>query len=364
MSSSRVRAFSALTVLLAATLVVVGCCTPELMSRAIAPSGSFDDEEHPPAPDYGEDRAWLALPGVEDDADVAIETMPAIDPSDAPVDVLYLHPTTSVAARWNASFDDEQVRAAGARGGTLIQASAFNATGAVYAPTYRQASGTVFTHPSSSGERALDLAYGDIVRAFESFQGRRDRARPMILAAHSQGAMLGARLLRERLATDDEALLVAAYLVGAALSPADITPRAACSSPDETGCVVTFNARGPGHVRTVIDFQGVLDERDRLCVNPTLGSTSTAPVARDHHGGAVFFDAESPRLLPAFLASRCHEGRLVVTELGDLPFRDVPSSILRAVMGSENHHPIEYQLFYVDLRKDAQRRTARALTVP
>lgn len=50
---------------------------------------------------------------------------------------------------------------------------------------------------------------------------------------------------------------------------------------------------------------------------------------------------------------------LVVTDLGELPFRDVRSSILRAVMGSENHHPIEYQLFYVDLRRDAQRRAAR-----
>ena len=47
-----------------------------------------------------------------------------------------------------------------------------------------------------------------------------------------------------------------------------------------------------------------------------------------------------------------------VSDLQPLPARDVLSDVLLRVMGGENYHPIEYQLFYVDLRDDARRRVA------
>jgi hypothetical protein len=62
--------------------------------------------------------------------------------------------------------------------------------------------------------------------------------------------------------------------------------------------------------------------------------------------------------LPNFAASACANGRLVVTEMDDLPGRTAADGILLWVMGGENYHPIEYQLFYADLRADAARRVA------
>ena len=134
--------------------------------------------------------------------------------------MFYVHPTTSIAPSWNASFDDAAIRTASIRGGTLIQASALNVCCAVYAPTYRQASLRAFTAPSPDGKRAIDLAYADVLAAYEEFARRTGGERPFILAGHSQGAALAARLLRERIASSKaRARLVAAYLIGAPLTP-------------------------------------------------------------------------------------------------------------------------------------------------
>ena len=222
-----------------------------------------------------------------------------------------------------------------------------------------KASGIAFTASSPDGERAIGVAYADVVAAYEEFTRRTSSERPLILAGHSQGAFLAARLLRERIAgSEARARLVAAYLIGAPLTDADLGVLHACAAPTETGCVVTFNARGPRHRRAESEFVTHAPEEAQLCVNPTLGAAAeeAAPAAR--HGGAVFFDSARPALLPAFAASQCAGGRLVVRDLQPLPKRDLMSGVLLWVMGGENYHPIEYQLFYADLRRDAARRLA------
>jgi hypothetical protein len=60
-------------------------------------------------------------------------------------------------------------------------------------------------------------------------------------------------------------------------------------------------------------------------------------------------------LLPAFADAQCVDGLLRVTELGDLE-RDLPSRLLLWLMGPQNYHPVEIQLFYGDLRANAQAR--------
>jgi hypothetical protein len=53
-------------------------------------------------------------------------------------------------------------------------------------------------------------------------------------------------------------------------------------------------------------------------------------------------------------------GVLVVRLPGDPP-RSFRSRLLDLVMGPENHHPIEYQLFYLSLRSNAAARVAAHL---
>lgn len=355
------RALLALAVLLfvlVAMLVVVASQGPAWLSAMMTPDVEFDAAQVPPAPDYGSDAAWLALPSLNDEADVALPELPAA--KDPAVDVFYLHPTSSIAPAWNAPWDDPTVRTASIRGGTLIQASAFNGCCAIYAPTYRQASGIAFTARSSSGERAIALAASDVVSAFAEFQRRRGGARPFLIVGHSQGAALGARLLREHILQGPaRQQLVAAYLIGAPLTPDDVGGLPGCASRDATGCVVSYNARGPGHADNRFEIGSRAPRKEHLCVNPVLGAVGEQEASREQHGGAVFFDAERPALLPAFTAGACRDGRLVVPTSPELPWRGLPSAILLWAIGGKNFHPVEVQLYYADLRADAARR-ARA----
>lgn len=354
------RALLVAALIAVAVVLLLDRFAADLALRSMRPGGPFDPARTPPATDFTKDDAWLALPTMQDDADVVLPTLPAAPQPAA--SAFFVHSTSSVAAAWNAR-DEGPVRAASIRGGTLIQASVFNGCCAVYAPGYTQATGLAFVEPSRDGDKAIDVAFAEVLAAFEQFLGRIGQ-RPFLIAGHSQGSFLAARLLRERIARGPErGRLVAAYLIGAPLTGRDLGDIPACAARGQTGCVMTFNARGPRHDRHPLEFGGAM-RRDAVCVHPVRGGTGEAPVPAVEHGGAVFFDSQRPQLLPRFVGSRCSGGRLVIDELAPLPARGLAPSVLLRVMGGENYHSIEYQLFYVDLRLDAIARVQAFVSAP
>lgn len=315
--------------------------------------GPFDPAATPPAPDPDLPSGWAALPETDDGADVSIPDLPPHGPGRPRADVFYLHPTTWVGPAWNGPTDDPAVMLATERGGTLIQASAFNACCDVYAPRYRQTHGLAYVRPDAQGQQARDVAYGDIERAFDAFRAR-TQGRPFYVVAHSQGSVLGARLVRERIAgTPEQTWLIAAWLLGGPLSAEDVG-LPPCAAADDLACVVAWNARGPEYTPGGLEFDRDHPERmaDRVCVNPLSWAEPGRHVGRQAHAGAVFLDTPAPALVPAFADARCRDGALVITEHGDLQ-RDLPSTVLLWMMGPDNLHPVEYQLFWADIRANA-----------
>lgn len=333
-----------------------------LVMAALTPRGRFDAARVPAAPSYDDVAAWSALPTRVDADDAPVATLDAVDPARAPADVFYVHPTSYVGRDWVGPVGDPSVDAATDRGATRIQASAFAGCCAVYAPRYRQANLTAFVRPSADGDRAIELAGRDVVAAFRHYLARHNRGRPFIVAAHSQGAVHAFRLLREVVAgTPLRERLVAAYLVGGPLTEealARVPGLPVCESAAQTGCVVAWNARGPGY-RGGLDFveRSVPASRPRVCVNPLTWRRDEAPGGRELNRGAVFFEASGPPPTPRarFASARCRRGTLVVELEGSVP-RDLASRLLDHALGSGNHHPIEYGLFYVNLRENARER--------
>ena len=150
--------------------------------------------------------------------------------------VFFVHPTSFLESiAWNAPLDHGESRNL-AELFVRSQASAFNGVGAIWAPRYRQATFGAFLTNNDNARRALDLAYRDVVAAYEQFLREAPADRPIILAAHSQGSMHLMRLLQERIRNAPEAGRIAAvYLVGWPVSlSADLPalPFPACQSRD------------------------------------------------------------------------------------------------------------------------------------
>lgn len=342
-----------------AVLIVVGVFTADRWLMDAMDPGPFDPALTPPAPDFADPASWAALPELDDGADVALPGLPAIDQATAPADVFYLHPTTWMGPSWNGPTDDPVVIEATHRGATLIQASAFNACCAVYAPRYRQAHGRACVRPDALGDRAIDVAFADVSAAFDVFLGRTGD-RPFIVAAHSQGSVLAGRLLRERIGGTPLAdRLVAAYVPGAPLGADDVGGLPVCATPDQTGCVAAWNARGPDYAPNGLEFDAADPDTmtGRICVNPISWNTDGEHVPAADNAGGLFFDTPEPVIKPAFADAQCVDGSLVVRQMGDLE-RDLMSRLLLVMMGPDNYHPVEYQLFYVDLRSNAVERVA------
>ncbi|HZF48871.1 MAG TPA: DUF3089 domain-containing protein [Polyangiaceae bacterium] len=330
-----------------------------LVRVVMAPGAAFDREAPPAAPDYADPRSWSALPERDDLADRAPAGVRPVDPRRAGVDVFYVHPTSHVGSRWNAPVDDPALNDATDRVATGIQASAFNGCCAVYAPRYRQANGTAFYSASADGDRAIDLAYGDVRRAFDAFNARRGPGRPFFLASHSQGTVLLERLLYEAVSGADlRNQLVAAYLVGGRITEAGLRERAPdlppCRAPDDRRCVIAWNARGPLHVPTAFELHRP-DARERLCTNPLSWRADGAHAPATLNLGAVFLESDDLTPRVAFADAQCVNGTLVVSHIGAAP-RDLPSRILDHVMGDGNYHAIEYQLFFMNVWQNAVRR--------
>ena len=197
----------------------------QVLIKQATPKGHFQAPAPRSGPDYTQMESWLARPGLnqhDDPADWKPAGAPTPQSFAEPAAVFYIHPTTYLERdRWNAPLSGH--RQSDYRDLLFVQsqASAFNDTGAIWAPRYRQAAYGAFLLRNEDAQKALDLAYSDVAAAFDEFL-KRNPDEPIILAGHSQGALHLSRLLRER-STQLKGRLVAAYVVGWPLStPADL----------------------------------------------------------------------------------------------------------------------------------------------
>jgi hypothetical protein len=345
-------------------LAVVAVGLPSLVRWSMTPSSAFDPAASPPEPDYADPTNWSALPDRDDAADAVPIGVSSVEQRFARADVFYVHPTTYIGSRWNAPTSAPSLAATTDRVATQIQATAFNGCCAVYAPRYRQTNGLPFTNPSKDGDRAVQVAYDDVRHAFAAFQRRRGAGRPFILAAHSQGAVLAERLLQDQISgTPLREQLVVAYLIGGRVTVAglrahtpDIEP---CRTATQRHCVVAWNARGALYRSNAWEM-ALADPGPRLCTNPLSWRGDDQPAPASDNLGAVFMETSNRAPRPAFADGQCVAGVLQIRSIGDVP-RDFMSRILDRIIGPANYHPIEYQLFFSNLRANAELRVSAML---
>jgi hypothetical protein len=352
---------------LLACLALIGlqAVAPALAADFRPPSKPFSAMTPPPAPDYKDKQAWLVWPGVPSQADVVPEGIAGGRVANPDVDVFFIHPTTYLSnATWNATYDEGGATGTQLTDGVLrFQVSVFNGCCRIYAPRYRQTTISAFLRPGADSNSAYDLAYSDVVRAFDHYLATENRGRPLILASHSQGSLHATRLLQERIIgnADLRRRLVAAYVIGASLPERmESTGLPVCNSAKQTGCILDWNsvtartplAIGRGIMVTYGEgrYQTVGRRTTWLCVNPLTWDRTGVASAKSNRGALPGVGHGQPLkpLVAGVTGARCERGRLVVA----LP-RNKREGFVDPLTRLGSYHNHDYNLFYASIRQNA-----------
>ena len=332
-----------------------------LLIKEAIPHGHFEAAKAGGGPDYAQEASWIARPGATDDPSQWLPQGFTANTSGKAA-VFYIHPTTYLETdRWNAPLEPAADTEFRTRLFVQSQASAFSGVGQVWAPRYRQAAYGAFLLDSEDALKALDFAYRDVAAAFDQFL-KEAGDRPIILAAHSQGALHLERLLEEKIAGKPVAKrVVAAYVVGWPISTTADLPSLglpACRAADQAGCILSWMTFGdPPNPDFIFDqwqkthgFNGGERRRkDTLCINPITGTEGGAAKPRDNPGTLIPSpDMRSATLQPGAVGAHCDEGLLIL---------DGQSLAIGGfVLPGNNYHAYDYALFWGAVRRDAERR--------
>jgi hypothetical protein len=218
---------------------------------------SAQDLPSPAKNDYGKAESWLCRPGRHDACDVDLTTTVisasgkltrepwAANPK-APIDCFYVYPTVSLDATGNSDMvaGDEEL------GVVRVQAARFGSQCRVYAPVYRQVTLAALRSILAGRSAAVDrnLAYNDVLDAWNYYLQHDNQGRGVVLVGHSQGSMVLTELIKREIdGKPIQKQLISALLLGTSLPvPRDKDVGGAfqqvplCRNSKQIGCVITY----------------------------------------------------------------------------------------------------------------------------
>ena len=218
----------------------------------------------PAAVDYSKPSSWLCLPGRDDICSRPLPTT-ALNPNgygstgrsavvaNPPIDCFYVYPTVSSDRGMNSDLAvREELNAA------QVQFARFASVCKTFAPLYRQMTlGAVAAAATGADMRGPGtIAYADVLSAWRTYLASHNKGRPFVLIGHSQGSLMLQELIRQEIegkpiAAKMRLAILPGYnllvpqgrLVGGTFKSTPL-----CSSPGQTGCVLTwvsFRASNP-----------------------------------------------------------------------------------------------------------------------
>jgi len=290
---------------------------------------------------------WAAHPDKVDMADIDASDKVRDMQSSATADVFFVHPTTFVQRTkwniWNADIDDAAVNKRTDDLSIKNQASVFNGSARVYAPRYRQVHLKAFIRNNNRKlEKALDIAYEDVKKAFEHYLENWNNNRPIIIASHSQGTRHTQWLLKDYFDGKDLShQLIAAYLVGGYVKKDAFDHITVCQNKSETGCFAAWRTYNEGYTPKKRDV--ISDEY--AVVNPINWTVNKVAQPKENLGAYVGL-----KILPFIIGkigARISKNQVIV---------DV--STIKKIANEGNLHNYDYNLFYMNIRENVAERIA------
>jgi Protein of unknown function (DUF3089) len=300
-------------------------------------------------PDYSHLDYWAAHPWKKDPSD-SIPNPLAYEKRDSVADVFFVHPTTFTRkkdlGRSNAAIDDDYINAKTDYSSILLQASAFNQSSRVFAPRYRQAHiGNFYSADTTASSKALALAYEDVRAAFIYYLKNFNNGQPIVIASHSQGALLSIRLLEEFFNGKPlQSKLVVAYIVGWPLEKKTLSSIPVCTTPDQTGCVCSWRTFKEGYVAPWVKKENQRGA-NMIVTNPLSWTTDTVFVPRSQNKGAILMNFN--RVFPSPADAQIGQGVL---------FTRKPKFKGSFLYRTSNYHVGDINLYYLNIRENLQLR--------
>ena len=290
----------------------------------------FDPDKIPAKPDYSDKSNWAALPE---------------DKTLKPVDTLFFHPTSFFSDKiWNqdmpSAIDNKE---------TAFQikskASVFTTSCNLYAPFYRQASIMVLSAEADDKDKALSVAYEDIEAAFDYYLKHYNMGRPFILAGHSQGSNLLLWLLERRFNNPDlRKILITAYVIGWSVTRDDLKTYphlAMCESPDQTGCIVSYNTQERNPQFSIV-------RPNAVGINPLIWNASGDFAPKEKNIGAVIYTDDQVVEIPHFTEAQTVNGALIIPRPKDMEYIKSPYKGF--------YHSYDYSFFYRNIEENVSER--------
>ncbi|MFY7839976.1 MAG: DUF3089 domain-containing protein [Lacibacter sp.] len=269
-------------------------------------------------------------------------------PIDTSVDLFFIHPTTLTDPKlngtvWNASINDAELNAKTDYTTILYQASVFNGSCRVFAPRYRQAHlFSFFTTDSSKSKEALNLAYHDVEAAFRYYLQHYNNNRPIIIAAHSQGTLHAAMLLKKYFEkTTLQPQLVTAYIVGLPVQETLFLYLEVCKTASQTGCINSWRTFKKGYVPTYIQ----VERTKAIVTNPLSWTTNDTLASRKMNEGSVLYNFNKRYL---------HTNSAQIH--GNVLWTNRPKFLFGFFLKTKNYHAGDYNLFYYSIRNNIKQR--------
>lgn len=298
-------------------------------------------------PEYSNLNYWAAHPWKQDPSDSVPEPLLRDYNKDSTTDVFFIHPTTQTSAEdksWNAAIDDSAINIKTDYSTILYQASAFNEKSRLFAPRYRQAHmRAFFDNNKLKAALAFDLAYADIKKAFEYYLQNLNKGQPIVIAAHSQGTIHAARLLKDFF--DNKPLqqkLVCAYLLGMPAPQHYFKTISSCRDSNSTGCFVSWRT----YKRNYTDTGYIAKEKFKSDVtNPLTWDSSTRYAPATMNTGGIMKNFN--KIKKGIVDAQIHENVLWTSK---------PKFFGNIFLTEKNYHIGDINLFYNNIRQNVRTR--------
>lgn len=298
-------------------------------------------------PDYTDLNYWAAHPWKWDPSDSIPFPLKKLSIRDTLTDVFFIYPTSFINTKdekWNAAIDDSAINIKTDYSSILYQASVFNESSRVFSPRYRQANIKAFnTADTLKARQAFDTAYADIKNAFEYYIRNWNNGHPIIIAAHSQGTIHAARILKEYFEGKYlQNLLVCAYLIGMPVDKHYFTRIPSCKDSLSTGCIISWRTFKRNYVDTVYVSK---EKYESVVINPLTWTQDTlyAPVNLNIGGVLKNFNKVKKGIVDA----QIHQNILWTSK---------PKFFGNFFLKTGNYHIGDINLFYSNIRQNIKTR--------